>query len=56
MTPAQRQVLFDNTTRPLGAAPKDIRLRPIANCIKADPSYGLGVAKALGIGDSETPA
>jgi catalase len=56
MTPAQQQGLFDNTARSLGAAPKDTQLRPIANCTKADPSYGLGVAKALGIGDSETPA
>jgi catalase len=49
MTPAQRQVLFENTARSIGEAPKEIQLRHIANCTKADPAYGAGVAKALGI-------
>jgi catalase len=30
-------------------APKEIKLRHIGNCIKADPAYGKGVAKALEI-------
>jgi catalase len=49
MTPAQQQVLFDNTARQVGAAEKHIQERHIANCAKADPAYGAGVAKALGI-------
>ena len=49
MSPAQQQVLFDNTARSLGGAAKAIQLRHIANCLKADPAYGSGVAKALGI-------
>jgi len=53
MTPAQQQVLFDNTARSLGGAPKDIQLRHIRNCLKADPAYGQGVAKALGIAMAE---
>ena len=53
MSPAQQQVLFENTARSVGDAPKDIQLRHIANCLKADPAYGQGVAKALGIPESE---
>ena len=55
MTPAQQQVLFDNTARSLGGAPKAIQLRHIGNCSKADQAYGRGVAKALGIAESEIP-
>lgn len=49
MSPAQQQALFDNTARSLGDAPEQIKLRHIGNCCKADPAYGAGVAKALGI-------
>ncbi len=49
MTPAQQQVLFENTARAMGEIPKEIKLRHIANCLKADPAYGKGVAAALGI-------
>ena len=49
MTPAQQQVLFDNTARSLGGAPRAIQLRHIDNCTSADPAYGQGVARALGI-------
>ena len=49
MTPAQQQVLFENTARSVGGAPREVQLRHIANCTKADPAYGAGVAKALGI-------
>jgi catalase len=34
-------------------APKEIQLRHIANCMRADRAYGEGVAKALGISGSE---
>ena len=53
MSPAQQQVLFDNTARSVGGAPKEIQLRHIGNCLRADPAYGKGVAKALGIAESE---
>jgi catalase len=53
MTPAQQQALFDNTARSIGGAPREIQLRHIANCMKADPAYGAGVAKVLGIPASE---
>jgi len=49
MSPAQQKVLFENTARSIGGAPKEIQLRHVANCTKADPAYGAGVAKALGI-------
>ncbi len=53
MSPAQQKVLFENTARAMGDAPKEIKLRHIGNCLKADPAYGKGVAKALGIPLSE---
>ena len=49
MNPEQRQALFGNTARSLGDAPDEIKLRHIANCAKADPAYGAGVAAALGL-------
>ncbi len=49
MTPAQQQVLFENTARSVGGASVEVQKRHIANCTKADPAYGAGVAKALGI-------
>jgi len=53
MTPAQQQVLFENTARAMGDAELKIKQRHIANCSKADPAYGAGVAKALGLSLSE---
>ena len=47
MTPAQQKVLFENTARAMGDAPEAIKRRHIANCSKADPAYGAGVAAAL---------
>jgi catalase len=47
MTPAQRQTLFDNTARQVGQASRHIQERHLANCAKADPAYGKGVADAL---------
>jgi len=49
MSPAQKQALFDNTARAMGDAPLEIKMRHIGNCLKADPAYGEGVAKALGM-------
>jgi catalase len=53
MSPEQQQVLFDNTARSIGDAPKEIKVRHVENCLKADPAYGRGVAEALGIHLSE---
>ena len=49
MSPSQQQVLFENTARNMGDAPRVIKIRHIGNCYKCDPAYGEGVAKALGI-------
>jgi catalase len=53
MSAAQRQALFENTARSIGGAPREIQLRHIAHCTKADRAYGEGVAAALGIAPSE---
>ena len=49
MSPAQQQVLFENTARAMEGVPDFIKIRHIENCSKADPAYGRGVADALGI-------
>ena len=49
MSPAQQQALFDNTARAMGDAPLHIKQRHVENCRRADPAYGAGVAKALGL-------
>jgi hypothetical protein len=49
MNPAQREALFGNTARAMGDAPREIKIRYIGNCLKAEPAYGEGVAKALGL-------
>lgn len=56
MSPAQQQLLFENTARSIGPAPKPIQLRHIGHCLKADPAYGKGIADALGIALSELDA
>jgi catalase len=53
MRPEQKAQLFGNTARAMGDAPKEVKIRHIGNCLKADPSYGKGVADALGIPLSE---
>jgi len=53
MGPEQRQALFENTARSIGDATREIQLRHIRHCRKADPAYGEGIAKALGIEMSE---
>jgi len=52
----EQQRLFENTARNMQGTTKDIQLRHINNCYKADPAYGEGVAKALGISLSEVEA
>ena len=49
MREEQQKVLFENTARAMGDAPRDIKIRHIGNCMKADPAYGLGVALAMDI-------
>lgn len=49
MSNEQKQVLFENTARNLGDAPKEVKIRHIKNCMQADEAYGKGVAKELKI-------
>jgi catalase len=55
MSPDQQKVLFENTARAMGDAPKEIKIRHIGNCLKADKAYGKGVADALGIPLNDVP-
>ena len=45
----QKEALFTNTANSVGGASIDVQKRHIANCLKADPEYGAGIADALGI-------
>ncbi len=49
MSPEQQQVLFENTARAMEGVSDEVRKRHIANCAKADPAYGRGVAGVLGM-------
>ena len=49
MTPEQQDRLMDNLAAALGPVPEDIQRRQIAHFTKADPAYGSGVAKRLGL-------
>ncbi|MBU2510291.1 catalase [bacterium] len=56
MKPEEKKRLFENTARALGDAPREIKLRHVTNCLKADSEYGRGVAMALGLSENEMPA
>ncbi|MEO8803125.1 MAG: catalase [Rudaea sp.] len=45
----QKKALFENTARSMQGIPEAIQRRHIGHCAKADPAYGAGVAKALGL-------
>jgi catalase len=49
MSDAQKEALFGNTGRAMGDAPLFVKQRHVRNCHAADPAYGAGVAKALGL-------
>jgi catalase len=55
MSPKQKTALFGNTARSISEAPEKIKIRHIGNCMKADPAYGKGVAKAIGVPLSKIP-
>jgi catalase len=55
MTADKKALLFTNTARAIGGAPREIQIRHIGNCLKANPAYGKGVADALGIPLGELP-
>ncbi|HPZ15806.1 MAG TPA: catalase-related domain-containing protein, partial [Sphaerochaeta sp.] len=45
----EQQRLFDNTARNMEGTTLVVKKRHIRHCYLADPAYGEGVAKALGI-------
>ena len=49
MSPAQQRALFENTARAITGASEEVMHRHIENCRRADPAYGEGVARALGL-------
>jgi len=49
MSKEQKERLFANTGRAMCGVEEFIKQRHAGNCYKADPEYGKGVAKALGI-------
>jgi catalase len=51
MSRAQQEVLMDNIARTMQGVPEEIVRRQIAHFAKADPAYGAGVAKRMGIAD-----
>ncbi len=55
MGPEKQALLFANTARDIAKASREVWLRHIGNCLKADPAYGAGVAKALGVPLGEVP-
>lgn len=53
MTADEKQRLFENTARNMQGTTLLVQKRHIRHCYLADPAYGEGVAKALGVAISE---
>jgi len=49
MSAEQKEALFQNTAENLQGVEEFIQRRHILHCYLADPAYGEGVAKALGL-------
>ncbi|MBR2437591.1 MAG: catalase [Bacteroidales bacterium] len=49
MPPEEKQLLFENTARAMEGCAEFIKIRHARNCYKADPAYGKGIAKVLGV-------
>ena len=49
MSAEDQKATCENTARAMGDAELFIKQRHIRNCHRADPSYGEGVAKAMGL-------
>jgi catalase len=49
MDEGERDRLFANTARAIGDATPDVKERRVSNCGRADPKYGAGMARALGL-------
>ncbi|WP_144956381.1 catalase [Pseudomonas oryzihabitans] len=53
MNADQQALLIGNIVGALGTVTREVQLRQIGHFLKADPAYGVGVAKGLGIDPSE---
>ena len=53
MSAEDQKATCENTARAMGDAEVFIKQRHIRNCHRADPSYGEGIAKALGLSLAE---
>ena len=45
----QRERLFANIARSMSGVPREIQMRQLCHFFRADPAYGFGIAKKLGI-------
>lgn len=53
MSSAQQLVLCENTTRSMNGVTKEVKVRHIKNCMKADKAYGEGLAHLMNIALTE---
>ena len=53
MSEKDRKLTCENTARAMGDAELFIKQRHVRNCHRADPTYGEGVSKALGLSLAE---
>lgn len=53
MTADKKALLISNIVRAMKPVPKEIQLRQLVHFYKADPAYGVGVGKGLGIPENE---
>ncbi len=49
MNPSQKEQLFSNPAATMQGVPERIQIRQLVHFYKADPEYGNGVAKKLGL-------
>ena len=49
MSAEQKDALFNNTAASMSGVSIDVQKRHISHCLQADPAYGAGIAKALGV-------
>jgi catalase len=56
MSSSQKEQLFENVRAAMDGVPVQIVKRQVAHFYRADPDYGIGVAKRMGIAASDLPA
>ena len=56
MAPDAKERLMDNIAEAMNGVPVEIVKRQVVHFYKADPAYGEGVAKRMGLGASDLPS